>query len=192
MYIFIYMAQMCNPTYLIILLLLLDLYLILCRMCIQVQMLYTNVVGNNVQASHPHGVRNCCLQIVFLTDCVVDLWSIYLPDFTLLAPVDYLVAIKRKDNEKIGRILFYSFTFHTHINFSKYSYFVNSFFYKCLFQNLKVNCNSVFLVTYVCLCYILFGILINLKPLDLNVLLWRNIQGVPGGMCQTSGVFSLC
>jgi len=60
------MAQMCNPTYLVILLLLFDLYLILCRMFTQVQMLYTKVVGNNAQAPHPQGVRNCCLQIIFL------------------------------------------------------------------------------------------------------------------------------
>jgi hypothetical protein len=71
------MAQMCNPTYLVILLLLFDLYLILCRMFTQVQILYTKVVANNVYAPHPYGVRNRCLQIVFLTHCV-DRFMLYL------------------------------------------------------------------------------------------------------------------
>jgi hypothetical protein len=37
----------------------------------------------------------------------------YLPDFTLLAPVDCIVIIKRKDNGKLRRTLIYSFTLHT-------------------------------------------------------------------------------
>jgi hypothetical protein len=80
----------------------------------QVKSLYTNVVGNNVHVLHPHGVRNCYLQIVFLLHFVCR-FIVYLPDFILLAPVDYLVAIKRKNNEKLEGNLFYSFTFHTHI-----------------------------------------------------------------------------
>jgi len=80
----------------------------------QVKILYTNVVGNNVHALHHHGVRNCYLQTVFISHCV-GRFIVYRPDFRLLAPVDFLVAIKPKNNEKMGRILFYSFTFHTSI-----------------------------------------------------------------------------
>jgi hypothetical protein len=64
------MAQVCNPTHLVVLLMLFDFYLILCRMFTQLQILYTNIVRNEVHAPHPHGVCNCCLQIVFLTHCV--------------------------------------------------------------------------------------------------------------------------
>jgi len=38
----------------------------------QVQIPYTNVVGNNVHAPLPHGVRSCCLHIVrvFISHCL--------------------------------------------------------------------------------------------------------------------------